>query len=528
MKRLALLLVVLALPALADPPTLDPGLGTLHWKVSTKNAQAQAYFDQGMRYLYAFNHEQAVRSFEYAAQLDPDLAMAYWGKALALGPNINMDVDPDREKQAYDAVQAAMAHEKNASAKESALIAALETRYSNDPHADLKKMSRDYSDAMGDVYKHNPTDNDIGTLYAESLMDLRPWKFWSSSGKPAEETEEIVRVLRGVLQRDPNHLGANHYFIHAVEASPHPEDAVAAAHRLPKLAPSAGHLVHMPAHVLQRTGDYAGAAHANEKAADVDRAFIKKNGANNMYAMMYYSHNLQFGAASHAMQGRYADAMTMADELAKNVEPMLKEMPPLEVAAAYPITIRTRFGRWNDILKSKPVDAGPLSTTLWYLAHGSALAHFGDVLGAESDRKALEQSRAKIADDNGIMQNSAKKIGDLAAQVLDARIALAAGRTDEGIAALRKAVEMEDALDYDEPADWWLPTRETLGAALLRAGRAREAETVFRDDLARNRRNPRSLYGLAAALKAQKKSSAKAMAEFRSVWKGDTLTLAEY
>src|ERR1051326_6039478 len=270
-------------------PALDPGLGTLHWSVSTKNAMAQKYFDQGMKYVYAFNHEQAVRSFEEATRRDPELAMGYWGAALALGPNINMDVDPDREKRAYDAVHAAARHLAHASTKERDLVAALQKRYSNDAQADLKKLAADYSDAMGALAKKYPADDDVATLYAESIMDLHPWKFWSHDGTPAAGTQEAIATLQRVLARNPNHLGANHYLIHLLEASPHPERAVAAAQRLPKLAPSAGHLVHMPAHVYERTGDYAAAAAANERAADVDRDFIKKNGGENVYAMMYYN-----------------------------------------------------------------------------------------------------------------------------------------------------------------------------------------------------------------------------------------------
>src|SRR5436305_4559998 len=514
--------------AAAAAPALDPGLGTLHWKVSTRDAQAQAYFDQGMKYVYAFNHEQAVRSFGEATRRDPELALGYWGAALALGPNINMDVDPDREKQAYEAVHAAAQHLAHASPKERDLVTALTKRYSNDPQADLKKLAADYSKAMGALAKKYPADDNVATLYAESIMDLRPWKFWSHDGKPAEGTEEAIVTLERVLARNPNHLGANHYLIHLLEASPHPERAVAAAQRLPKLAPSAGHLVHMPAHVYQRTGNYAAAAAANERAAEADRDFIKKNGGENVYAMMYYNHNLQFGAASHAMTGRFDAAMKMANEIAQNAAPMLKEMPPLEIAEAYPVQILTRFGRWNDVLKTKPVDAGPLSATLWLYAHGSALAQLGDVAGAMSDRKAMEPWRAKLTDEPGLTQNSQKALGALAAQVLDGRIAIAGGRASDGIAALEKAVAMEDALDYDEPPDWWNPVRETLGAALLRAGRAADAERGFRDDLARNVNNPRALYGLAEALKAQKKDASKTAAAFRAAWKGGALKVADY
>lgn len=518
-------------PALHDdakPMPLEPGLGHFHWAVSTKNAEAQKYFDQGMKYLYGFNHESAVRSFQRATQLDPDLAMGYWGAALALGPNINLDVDPDREKQAYDGVHAALAHASHASAKEHDLIDALAKRYSNDPKADLKKLSADYSASMGTLSKKYPDDLDIATLYAESMMDLHPWKFWSHDGKPNEGTTEIVTALENVLRRNPNHLGANHYYIHAVEASSHPERALASARRLQTMAPASGHLVHMPAHIFQRTGNYTGAAHANTKAAETDRDFIKKNGGDNIYAMMYYNHNLQFGLASYAMIGRFAEAKKMADEFSANAATMAKVMPPAEGFAATNMLVLVHFGRWRDVLKEKPVDAGPLSTAYSHFARGSALAMLGDVSGAESEQKEFEVVRAKIPDDPGLYQNSQKNVIEVAAHVLAGRIAAAKDDIKQAIAEYTIAVEKEDALDYDEPTDWFYPTRETLGATLLRDKQPSEAAKVFRADLKRNPNNPRSLYGLAAALRAQKKDATSTTAEFGRVWMGGKLDLVDY
>src|SRR5216683_5008739 len=280
----ALALVVLA--------SIEPGVGRVHYPVSTSNAEAQRYFDQGMAYLYGFNHEAAVKSFQQAAKLDPDLAMADWGVALALGPNINLDVDPDREKQAYAAVHSAL--KKQASQKEHDMIAVLATRYSNDPGADLKKLSADYSRAMGELTKKYPDDLDLATLYAESMMDLRPWKFWSHDGQPAPQTEDIVAVLESVIKRNPTHLGANHYYIHAVEASPHPERALPSAARLEKLAPAEGHLAHMPAHIYARVGDHSASAHCNEVAMAADRKFLSETQEQGFYRLMYYSHNMHF------------------------------------------------------------------------------------------------------------------------------------------------------------------------------------------------------------------------------------------
>ena len=508
---------------------LEPGLSDLHWSVSTTSTDAQRFFDQGMRYTYAFNHDMAIRSFRRATELDPELAMGYWGIALALGPNINLDVDPEREKQAYDAVQTARAHLSAASERERALVDALATRYSDQAGADLHALARDYSRAMGELVKRYPDDLDIATLYAESLMDLRPWKFWSRDGTPAEGTEEIVRVLESVLSRNPNHLGANHYYIHAVEASSNPGRAVASAQRLHTLAPAAGHLVHMPAHILQRTGDYGGAAAANENGARADRAFIKTHGPEGIYPLMYYNHNLQFGSASYAMQGDFAGAKRMADELAQNVAPIVKEMAMVESALSTPVLVSLRFGRWTDVIRTPlPEGAGPLGTTLWRFARGVAFARLGNVAGAEWEQKALESARAQVADDNAMFQNSQRAIAEVAAHVLDGRIREASGDSAGAIAAYERAIGLEDALNYNEPADWFYPVRETLGAALLREGRFADAERVFEADLSHNPHNPRSLWGLAEARRGQKKDRTRILAEHRRRWKGSPLTLAAF
>jgi tetratricopeptide (TPR) repeat protein len=509
--------------ALIIVAAIEPGLGRVHYATSTRNAEAQRYFDQGMAYLYGFNHEAAIKSFRQAAQLDPNLAMADWGIALALGPNINLDVDPDREKQAYDAVQTALG--KQGSQRERDLIAGLAKRYSNDPNADLKRLASDYSQAMGELSKKYPDDLDIATLYAESMMDLRPWKFWSHDGKPAPQTEEIVSVLESVLKRNPQHLGANHYYIHAVEASPRPERALKSADRLNTLAPASGHLVHMPAHIYQRTGNYGGAAKANADAAAVDRKFIEKNGKGGIYPLMYYNHNLQFGSASYAMQGRFTEAKKMADELGATAVAMARDMPMLESAAASPVLLLVRFGKWKDVVRTPPAEAGPLSTTMSHFARGVALARMGDVAGAEREQGQFEESRKSLTDDPGIMQNPAKAIGRVADAVLAGRIAEAKGDRAKAIRAYRRAVESEDTLDYDEPADWFYPTRETLGAALIRDGQFAEAENVFREDLKRTPNNPRSLFGLAEAQRKQKKASETASAQFKKYWRGGKLRI---
>ena len=509
-----------------QPVSLDAGLSDQHRAVSTKNAQAQQFFDQGLRYVYAFNHEQAVKSFQRAGELDPNLAMAWWGAALALGPNINLDVDPDREKQAYDAVQTAMKKSDSASEKERDMIAALAKRYSNDPASDLKKLAADYSDAMRELSKKYPNDLDIATLYAESLMDLRPWKFWTHDGKPAEGTEEMLRVLESVLKRDPNHLGANHYYVHVTEGSPNPGRALVSAKRLETLAPKAGHLIHMPAHTYERTGNYAAAAAANEAGARADREFMTKYGRENFYSSMYYNHNLDFGAASYAMIGDYANAKRLADEVSMNAAGMAKMMSDLEAATTDSMKVVLRFYKWTDVLRVTE-GVGPFSTAFRHAARGIAFARMGDVAAAEAEQKQFETARGSLADQNMIFQNSPKAIATVAAELLSGRIAEARGDRDAAIDAYRRAVAAEDALSYDEPSDWFYPVRETLGGALVRAGRNAEAEAVFREDLRRNPKNPRSLFGLSHALKAQKKPSATIATSFKRAWKGGALRIVD-
>src|SRR5438445_7979176 len=310
--------------------TLMAGLGNWHHPVSTKNAQAQAFFDQGLRLIYAFNHDEAARSFQHAAELDPKLAMAYWGVAEAVGPNYNDPADPNRYKQAHEAVQRAVHLSEAASSSDQAYIQALAKRFPADPNSDLRKAAEEYRDAMRQVATEFPDDLDAATLFAEAGMNLHPWGLWHVDGTPEAGTEELVSTLESVIKRDPNHLGAVHYYIHAVEASPTPERALAGANKLAALAPGAGHSVHMPAHIYIRTGDYEAAVRANQKAAEVDRAYIKATGAQGIYPMMYYSHNLHFIAMCAAMNGNYAESKKNAELLMANVAPHVKEVPPLE------------------------------------------------------------------------------------------------------------------------------------------------------------------------------------------------------
>ncbi|HXH67553.1 MAG TPA: hypothetical protein VNI81_10145 [Candidatus Limnocylindrales bacterium] len=529
MKRLALVFGLLAgtVPLFAQPkdPVLMSGLGQLHHPISTKNAEAQRFFDQGLTLVFAFNHEEAVRAFKRASELDPHLAMAFWGVALALGPCINLDADPPHEKAAYEAVQKALLLAQDATESERAYIQALVKRYSIDPKVDLKKLDADYANAMRELSKHYPDDLDAATLYVESLMDLHPWKLWGLDGRPTEGTEEIVAVLESVLRRDPNHLGANHYYIHATEASRHPEWALGSARRLETLAPSAGHLVHMPAHTYIRVGDYSASAKSNVAAVETDRAYLGNSGSTgSMYEMMYFCHNLHFLAASYSMEGDFTHAKQAADELVTHVGPMLRDMPMAEVYVPVPMFVLMRFHRWDEVLKLPPPNPTlPMANAFWHFARGAAFAANGQIAKAEAERGILETARKEIPAnlEFSFFFNKAQTFLDLAEHVLDARIAAAKRERVQAIAYWSKAVEIEDRLNYGEPPEWFYPVRESLGAALLVNGQAGRAEAVFRADLEQYPRNPRSLFGLLKSLEAQKKNAGveEVRKEFEAGWK---------
>jgi tetratricopeptide (TPR) repeat protein len=515
----------------SHPVTLVTGLGNLHHPVSTKNAEAQKFFDQGLRFIYAFNHDEAARSFQKAGELDPKLAMAYWGVAEAVGPNYNDPASEERFKQAHDAIQKAVDLSSGASPSERAYIAAMAKRFPAGPKADLRKAAEDYRDAMRELVKSYPDDLDAATLFAESGMGLHPWGLWMHDGTPREGTEEIVATLESVMKRDPNHLGAIHYYIHAVEASNSPERALAGANKLAALAPGAGHIVHMPAHVYIRTGDYAAAVKTNEDAAAVDRAYIKSSGAQGIYPMMYYSHNLHFIAMCSAMNGNYAEAIKAADMLAAHVGPAVKDMPPLEGFMTIPLAVNIRFHKWDAILAAKAPDPAMKTTTVfWHFARGMALAGKGKVAEAEAEYKIVSEAE-KATPPDVIFQmpinNKAKDIMKIAEDVLGAQLALARKDNASAASKLQEAVGIQDTLNYGEPPDWFFPVRESLGGVLLMSGDAKGAEKVFREDLDKNPRNPRSLFGLQQALKAQDRSYDAGFVEkqFRESWKGGAAEL---
>ncbi len=515
----------------SHPVTLVTGLGDLHHPVTTQVPQAQQFFDQGLRFIYAFNHDEAARSFQHAAELDPKLAMAYWGVAEAMGPNYNDPADPERYKHAHDAVQRAVDLSAGASPSEQAYIQAMAKRFPADPNSDLKKAAEEYHDAMRQVSAQFPDDLDAATLFAESGMNLHPWGLWHQDGTPQPGTDEIVTTLESVMKRDPNHLGAIHYYIHTVEASNNPERALAGANKLAALAPGAGHIVHMPAHVYIRTGDYEAAVKTNEQAAEVDRAYIKATGVQGIYPMMYYSHNLHFIAMCGAMNGRYAEARQNADLLAANVGPHVKEMPPLEGFMTIPMAVEIRFHHWNEILKMPTPDPSmKTATVFWHFGRGLALAGTGKMPEAEAEYKVVADVEAATPPDlifQMPINNKAKDIMKIAEDVLGAKVAIAKKDNNTAIAMLREAVAIQDKLNYGEPPDWFYPVRENLGGALLMNGDAAGAEKVFREDLERNPRNPRSLWGLHQALLLQKRDydAGFVQKQFEASWKGGPTAL---
>ena len=517
----------------SKPATLMTGVGNARHPVSTSNPEAQEFFDQGLRLIYDFNHDEAARSFQRAAELDSKLAIAYWGIAEAVGPNYNDPASEERFKQAHQAIQKAVDLSDHASPSEQAYIQAMAKRFPADPKADLKKAAEDYHDAMREVMKKYPDDLDAATLFAESGMNLRPWGLWHVDGTPEAGTEEVVATLESVIRRDPNHLGAIHYYIHATEASSNPERALAYANKLASLAPNAGHIVHMPSHVYIRTGDYEAAVKTNEEAATVDRAYIQASGVQGIYPMMYYSHNLHFIAMCASMNGNYAEAKKNADLLVANVAPHVKDMPPLEGFMTIPMAVDIRFHKWNEVLAmAEPDPAMKITTGFWHFARGMALAGTGKLNQAEAEYKIVSEAEQNTPPDvvfAAPINNKAKDIMKISEDVLGAKIAMARKDNLQAISLLTAAVAIQDTLKYGEPPDWFFPVRESLGGVLLINGDATGAEKVFRADLDRNPRNPRSLFGLQQALKAQNRNydAGFVEAEFHDSWKGGDVNVAD-
>jgi tetratricopeptide (TPR) repeat protein len=510
------------------------GLGTYTRTIATGSPEAQAYFDQGLLLIYGFNHDEAVRAFAKAIQLDATCAMCYWGAAEALGPNYNMPAMEERWKALWDAVQSAQKNAAHGAPVEQALIAALGKRYPGPASVPAEKMqpfNDAYAAAMREVAQRFPADDDVQVFFAEALMTANPWKLWTTDGKAAAGTGEIVETLEAVLARNPQHPGANHYYIHAVEASPHPEKAVAAAERVAGLMPGAGHIVHMPAHIFQRVGRYAEASAANAAAAQADAAYIveAKPPAWMYYSGMYFTHNYQFLAYSESMRGRSAGALQACREMTQHLtDDVLHMGTGLDWYAAEPWFVLERFGLWEQMLTEKAPDPklDGLSAAYHYV-RATAFAATGKLTEAIEEKNKLDSIAASTPADAPAGLNKAADLMAVASTVVGARLAIAQGRHGEAIAALRDAIAKEDRLEYDEPADWFVPVRHLLGAALLRSGKAAEAETVYREDLQRHPENGWALYGLARSLEAQGKTAQSAAVErrFSQAWKDADIAL---
>ncbi|MGH7217766.1 MAG: hypothetical protein ACREIG_11065 [Nitrospiraceae bacterium] len=503
------------------PPFFD-NLGSLHHPISTTSEQAQRYFDQGLRLVYAFNHEEAIRSFEAAVDWDPEAAMPYWGIALALGPNINSAMEKKSEYRAIEMVQKARRLVDRANSEEQAYIEALVARYVGRKGAKRKGLDEAYAKAMRSVAQRFPDDDDASTLFAEAMMDLRPWDFWKPDGRPQPGTDEIVTTLESVLARNPDHPGACHYYIHALEASPFPERALACAERLPELMPGAGHLVHMPAHLYIRLGMYHEAAERNEHAAHVDEAYLAARTPSGDYADGYYSHNLHFLWASLMMEGRSAKATRVARELTNTItEDEARIDKWKELYLPTPLYTLIRFERWDELLREPPPRKGfRLMDGMWRLGRGLALVSTGRLPGAEGEHYALANLTKQIKRDRSQEEKIARTLLKIAERLLAGEIAARRQQYDDSIHKLKQAVKLEDSLPYVEPPHWPLPVRQYLGSVLLLAGRPVDAETEYRADLSRNPENGWALIGLIQSLQDQQKDDQAAEVEdrFKKAW----------
>lgn len=490
----------------SSAPPLYDNLGTHHHAI-TANAEAQRYFDQGLRLTYAFNHEEAISSFREGARRDPNCAMCWWGVALALGPNINIPMDTTAVAPALDAMRRARVAADHATPWERDYIAALATRYDSGQGADRARLDSAYASAMRDLARRYPDDLDAQTLYAEALMDLQPWNYYTVGGAPKGAILEITRVLEGVIARDPNHPGACHYYIHAVEASPSPERALPCAERLAGLMPGAGHLVHMPAHVYVRVGRYADAADHNEHALHADQELLERRHLAGLYPHVYVIHNWHFLWFTRTMLGQYEPAVAAAKEVTAGVPlEAVRAFPPLEVFPPTVYFTMARFGRWDALLR-EPAPPAELryTTAVWHYTRGLAFVAQGRRAQAQVERDSLAAIAAALPADFMANINSGKSLLAIADRHLRAMLVLEPRRRAAAVQLLREAAAIEDSLTYDEPPAWYWPMRQVLGQVLLESGDPKGAERAFREDLERNRENGWALTGLAASLRAQGK-----------------------
>jgi tetratricopeptide (TPR) repeat protein len=504
-------------------------LGAHTFRVSTTHPGAQRFMNQGLNLAYAFNHAEARRAFREAARLSPNLAMAYWGQALVLGPNINALMEPNDEPHALELVRTAQSLKAKASPRERALIDALAARYSGTPEHRVTN-DRAYADAMRKVHERFPADPDIAMLYVESMMDLRPWGYWMPDGRPHEGTAEIVALTEQVMRAHPKHPGALHMYIHLIEPTSTPERAEKAADTLLTLMPAAGHMVHMPSHIYQRVGRYADAMASNRLAVEADEDYITQCRAQGLYPMAYYPHNVHFLWFAASADGQSRVALEAARKVAAGVpDAQLAELPLLAGFRVVPYWALLRFGRWQEVLKEPEPPAGSAFLRgAWHYARGQALVATGDPDAAARELGAIEALLPDRSLDQPLFSpNTGRAILSIAPAVLRGEIAAARGDYPTAIAGLEEAVRLEDALVYTEPAEWQSAPRLTLGALLLEAGRPAEAETVYWEDLRRNRDNGWALFGLAQALRAQGKTGQAEIVEarFAKAWARADVTL---
>ena len=504
-------------------PVLYDTLGSYSYRITTSSAEAQRWFDQGLRLVYAFNHHEAQRAFREAARLDPSCAMCFWGIAITEGSNYNDPTNVDREKKAATAVAEAVRLSGGARPAERAMIQALAKRHSGDPAAKRETLDHAYADAMREVARQFPDDLEAGTFFADSMMNLRPWNLWTADGAPQPGTEEIVTALERVIAKNRNHPGALHLYIHAVEASREPGRAEAAADRLRPLMPGAGHLVHMPSHIYWRIGRYADAVAVNAVAADADRAYFKTATPSPIYRGLYYPHNIDFIWQSASMQGRSAETIRAAREFAGNAPPeMIKQMPDMETAPVAPMVALVRFGRWDDMLAyPAPPREWVYTTGVWHYARGLAFNAKGQAADAARELAALDGILQSVPPERTVaFFFRTKNVLQLAANLLGGEIAAKGRDFTTAERLLRAAVAEQDSHWFTEPPPWYFPVRQALGAVLLQAGKPGDAEQVYREDLRRNPGNGWSLFGLAESLRAQGKTAEAAQANesFRRAW----------
>lgn len=515
--RIAAIVILFATVAVGqDVPLLDrkvslyPGFDGYSRTVTTKSPDAQHWFDQGIQLLYGFNHDEAIRSFEKAAEIDPGCAMAWWGAAYARGIHINNpEMSEEQSRLAFEAAEKAAQAVDDESPVEAALVKAVQARYGNPVPKDRSGLDRAYAQAMEQTWHRFPDDPDVGALFAESLMNLQPWDLWTIDARPKGKVMLVLAVLEHVLEKTPDHPGANHFYIHAIEASPWPELGTPAAERLRSLVPGSGHLVHMPSHIFMRTGRYDDALTSNQKAIEADEAYFRLAPKPNFYSV-YFLHNVHFLAYAAMMEGRYEIAIDAAKKIETRIPPeFLKNYVKLaDGLMSTALHVQIRFGKWEEILNAPEPESWRLfSRAERHFARSIAYSGLRDATQARTELAAMENVAKEMTDDWMMGNNKAQEVIAIARLMALGEVNFAEGKAEEAFGYLRAAVALEEKLRYDEPPGWMQPVRHTLGALLLADGHFVEAETVYREDLKRHPKNAWSLLGLKQSLELQGKTS---------------------